>query len=67
MRFIYRSGEAVKPGDRVLYHGESGHVDFVVTDKTGDPSRDWFLEKYPGGGFMIIAKGFGPVSWGTTT
>jgi hypothetical protein len=63
-RFNYPSGEHVKPGDRILYHGEPGEVEFVVADHTGDPSKDWYLEQFPGGGFMITAKGFGSVFLG---
>jgi hypothetical protein len=63
-RLNYPSGQDVKPGDRILYHGEPGEVEFVVADRTGDPSKDWYLEQFPGGGFMITAKGFGSVFLG---
>jgi hypothetical protein len=59
--FKYPSGQDVKPGDQILYHGEPGEVEFVVADRTGDPSKDWHIEQFPGGGFMITAKGFGSV------
>jgi hypothetical protein len=39
-------------------------VEFVIADATGDPSKDWYLEQFPGGGFMITAKGFGSVFLG---
>jgi hypothetical protein len=29
MAFVYQSGEEVKSGDRVTYHGEPGEVEFV--------------------------------------
>ncbi len=61
MRFTYRSGEEIKAGDRIAYHGEPGRVEFVVTAKCGDPAMDWFMDEYPGGGFMINATGFGRV------
>jgi hypothetical protein len=60
-RFKYQSGEEVKPGDRIRYHGEPGEVEFIVADRSGDPQRDWYLGQFPGGGFMIIANGFGGV------
>jgi hypothetical protein len=59
--FTYRSGEEVKSGDRIVYHGESGEVEFVVVAKSCDPALDWYLEEYPGGGFMIAAPSFGHV------
>lgn len=63
-RFNYPSGQAVQVGDVIVYHGEPGEVEFVVADRTGDPSKDWYLEQFPGGGFMITAKGFGSVFLG---
>jgi hypothetical protein len=66
MAFVYQSGEEVKSGDRVAYHGEPGEVEFVVVNPTGDPAMDWYVEQFPGGGFMINAKGFGKVFLGET-
>jgi hypothetical protein len=57
----YHSGEAIQPGDHIRYDGETGHIDFVVTEKSGDRALDWFLEQFPGGGVMVIAEGFGRV------
>ena len=57
----YRSGEDIQQGDRIHYHGEPGTVEFVVSEKTGDPGLDWFIEKWPGGGCMINARNFGNV------
>ncbi len=59
--FTYQSGEEVNTGDRIIYHGQPGKVEFVITGKSGDPALDWYVEKYPGGGFMITAAGFGNV------
>ncbi|HEX4751230.1 MAG TPA: hypothetical protein VH302_16970 [Bryobacteraceae bacterium] len=57
MPFFYTSGEEVKPGDRVLLHGEDGYIEFVA-DPTVDPD-DW-LVKEKGGGVMIAEpKHFG--------
>ena len=60
-RFTYLSGEEVKDGDQILYHGEPGEVEFVIVGLGSDPSMNWYVEKFPGGGFMINAKGFGKV------
>jgi hypothetical protein len=57
----YLSGEEIKSGDRISFHGEPGEVEFVVTDLTGDASMDWYVEEHPGGGVMISAEGFGSV------
>jgi hypothetical protein len=46
-RFLFQSGDEVKPGDRIRYHGEPGGIEFVITEATGDPSRDWFLDEFP--------------------
>jgi hypothetical protein len=59
--FAYRSGEEVRTKDRVVYHDEPGEVEFVIARKTGDPGLDWYLEEFPGGGFMIRTPGFGNV------
>ena len=61
MAFTYHSGEEVKGGDRVTYHGEPGEVEFVVASPTGDAAMDWYLQQCPGGGFMVNAKSFGKV------
>ena len=47
-RVLYPSGNEVKPGDRIRYHGEPGSIEFVITEATGEPARDWFLEELPG-------------------
>jgi hypothetical protein len=64
MAFVYKSGEEVKNGDHITYHGEPGEVEFVVARLTGNPAMDWYVEQFPGGGFMINAKGFGSVFLG---
>lgn len=60
-KLIYKSGEEVQSGDQITYHGEPGKVQFVVTEKVGDPAMDWYAEQFPGGGFMITARNFGNV------
>jgi hypothetical protein len=39
-RFLYSSGDEVKPGDRIRYDGESGTIEFVIAEATGEPSKD---------------------------
>jgi len=58
MPLTYLSGEEIRGGDRVLYHGEAGTVEFIA--KAEDPETAWRVENF-GGGCMIIASGFGRV------
>lgn len=58
MRLTYQSGEAIMKGDRILYHGKPGEVEFIVEGT--DPTKAWYVEEC-GGGCMITAKGFGSV------
>lgn len=60
--FRYQSGEEIKAGDRILYGGKPGEVEFVVTAATGEPSRNWFLEEHPEGGIMLMTGTFGSVA-----
>lgn len=53
MAFVYETGEEIRRGDRVLFHGEPGEVKFVVDAKVGDPSMDWYIEEF-GGGVMVL-------------
>ena len=45
-------------GDRVLFHGEPGEIEFIADAE--DPGSDWFVTEF-GGGCMISAQGFGCV------
>jgi hypothetical protein len=58
MALTYRSGELVMKGDRVLFHGEPGEIEFIAD--AADPDSDWFVAEF-GGGCMISAQGFGCV------
>ena len=61
MAFKYESGEEVRKGDRIIYHGEPGKIEFVVSEAVGNPSMDWYVQQFPGGGFMLSAASFGDV------
>jgi hypothetical protein len=63
MSLTYSSGEEIQAGDRVLYHGEPGQVEFVA--KPGDPKTTWYFEQFRGG-CMILARSFGRVFVSTT-
>ena len=57
--FAYRSGEEIKSVDRIRYKGSPGRVEFIVIERTGDPTIDWYLEEFPGGGVMVTPETFG--------
>jgi hypothetical protein len=48
MAWLYASGEEIQSGDRVVYHGEGGHIEFVA--KLGDPDTGWYVEQFGSGG-----------------
>ncbi len=47
----YRSGEEIKKGDRVLFHGNPAEVELVACD-ANDPEAAWYMKEY-GGGVMV--------------
>jgi hypothetical protein len=55
---LYHSGEEIRLGDHIRYHGDSGYVQFLAT--VGDSPNGWYVETY-GPGCMIVADGFGAV------
>jgi hypothetical protein len=57
----YQSGEEIRKGDKVLFHGEPGEIEFVADNLVGDPTVDWNI-KENGPGIMILEpKAFGHV------
>jgi|HubBroStandDraft_6_1064221.scaffolds.fasta_scaffold1712137_1 hypothetical protein len=42
----YKSGEEILEGDKVLFHGGSGEIDFVVDRITGHPAMDWYVNEF---------------------
>lgn len=64
MSLTYLSGEEIRAGDRVLYHGEPGRVEFVAKRDERRPQLDstteWYIEQY-GGGCMVNAPSWGSV------
>jgi hypothetical protein len=59
LQFTYESGEEIKKGDHVLFHGEPGEIEFVADALIGDPAMDWYVEKQGGGVMVIEPKYFG--------
>ena len=62
--FRYTTGEEIRKGDRVIYFGDEGTIEFVVSQPVGDPAVDWYIQQFPGGGAMITASDFGSVFLG---
>ena len=61
MPFRYQSGAEVKKGDRVLYHGEPGEIEFVADPLIDDPETEWYVKEFGGGVMVIAPKVFGRV------
>jgi hypothetical protein len=57
--FKYQSGQEIKRGDRVLFHGEPGHVEFIADPTQRNEETDWFVQEYGGGVMVIEPKFFG--------
>ena len=58
MPFVYQTGEEIKKGDRVLFHGEPGEFEFVADELMGEPDMDWYVQL--GRGVMVLEpKSFG--------
>ncbi len=48
----YRSGEEIRKGDRVLFHGNPAQVGLAASDPT-DPEAAWYIQEF-GGGVLIL-------------
>jgi hypothetical protein len=48
----YRSGEEIKKGDRVLFHGNPARIELVACDPS-EPETDWYVQEF-GGGVMVL-------------
>lgn len=51
----YQSGEEIRKGDQVLFHGEPGEIEFIVDAIIGDPVMDWYVKEY-GPGVMLVER-----------
>ena len=59
MPFFYSSGEEVRPGDRVLIHGEAGAIE-CIADAAENPG-DWYVKEHGGGIMVLELKVFGRI------
>lgn len=49
----YNSGEEILNGDKVLFHGELGEIEFTVDALNGDTTMDWYMKEH-GPGVMVV-------------
>ena len=59
----YPSGEEIKKGDRVTYHGEKGEIELVANPELEDlsGSERWYVQEHGGGVLIREPKVFGLV------
>jgi hypothetical protein len=48
----YQSGEEIKKGDKVRFHGNPAEIEFVASDPA-DPHQAWYINEY-GGCVMVL-------------
>jgi hypothetical protein len=66
MPFKYMTGQKIRKGDCVRYHGEPGRVEFVVERHTDEPETDWYIKEFGGGVMIVVPQAFGSVFLDTT-
>ena len=59
MPFFYSSDEEIRPGDRVLIHGEAGEIE-LIADPAENPD-DWYVKEHGGGVMVLELKVFGRI------
>ena len=59
MPFKYQTGDEIKKGDRVFFHGEPGEIEFVADSLMKDPAINWYVQEYGGGVMILEPKFFG--------
>ena len=55
----YQTGDEILRGDRVLFHGEPGEIEFIVDALSGDPAMDWYMNEHGPGVMVLEPKIFG--------
>jgi hypothetical protein len=59
MPLFYQSGEEIKKGDRVIFHGEPGEIEFVADPGSPHLETDWYIKEYGSGVMVLEPKHFG--------
>jgi hypothetical protein len=49
----YRSGESIRKGDRIRFHGNAAEIELVADPETADPESEWYVKEF-GGGVLIV-------------
>ena len=57
----YQSGDDIKKGDRVLFNGAPGEVEFIADKLVGDAAMDWYFKELGPGVMILEPKRFGRV------
>jgi hypothetical protein len=55
----YQTGDEIQKGDRVLFHGEPGEIEFIVDALSADPAMDWYMKEHGPGVMVLEPKIFG--------
>jgi hypothetical protein len=55
----YKSGEEIRKGDKVLFHGEPGEIEFIADKLIGDPAMDWHMKEQGPGVMVLEPKRYG--------
>jgi hypothetical protein len=55
----YQTGDEIRKGDRVPFHGEPGEIEFIVDALSGDPAVDWYMKEHGPGVMVLEPKIFG--------
>jgi hypothetical protein len=55
----YLTGEEIRKGDRVLFHGEPGEIELVADPGVANRDTDWYVQEYGGGVMILEPKNFG--------
>jgi hypothetical protein len=61
MSFQYMTGDEIRKGDYIKFHGEPGRVEFVAEASIDDPETNWYVEKFGGGAMITVPTVFGNV------
>jgi hypothetical protein len=55
--FTYQTGDNVREGDKIVFQGEPGQVEFVASASSGTPEQKRYAEQHPKGILITTAKG----------
>ena len=59
MSLTYMTGEEIRKGDRVLFHGEPGEIELVADPAITNPETNWYVQEYGRGVMILEPKNFG--------